>query len=120
MPRVLAILRLKPGSHEAVRALLNDGSPFDPEGIAGLERHEVFLTSDEVVFLFLSQGGPDVLASLLASPDLWDALGPWREYIEAAPRLADEAFSWVRAEEDADVFYLGTPGPGDSDGGDIF
>ena len=120
MPRVLAILRLKPGSREAVRALLTDGSPFDANKIEGLERHEVFLTSEEVVFLFQSQGGPDVLASLLTPPDLWEALGPWREYIEAAPRIAEEVFSWVHAEEGADVFYLDTPGPGDSEGGDIF
>jgi hypothetical protein len=31
-------------AHEAVRALLDAGPPFDPEQATGLVRHEVFLT----------------------------------------------------------------------------
>jgi hypothetical protein len=31
--------------------LLESGPPFDPEQITGLDRHEVFLTSKEAVFV---------------------------------------------------------------------
>jgi hypothetical protein len=107
-------LTIKPGSHDAVRALLEAGPPFDAETIDGLVRHEVFLTASEVVFLFESTLGREALAKLLSEAEAW------REHVDGPPRIADNVFSWSRPEQPEDVFYLPTPGPGDSDGGDIF
>lgn len=44
----------------------------------------------------------------------------WGQYIAGAPRMAEEAFSWGRPAPDEDLFYVSTPGPGYSEGGDIF
>jgi hypothetical protein len=93
---------------------------LDPTAIKGLDRHEVFLTSDEAVFVFESELGADALAPLLSDPKLWEAVAAWSEYVAGPPRIAEEAFSWSRSEQAENVSFLPTPGPGDSDGGDIY
>src|SRR4029079_12385022 len=55
--RTVVIIPIREEAHDAVRALLDAGPPFDPSALPGLERHEVFLTLDEVVFLFDSSFG---------------------------------------------------------------
>jgi hypothetical protein len=118
--RIVVVLPLQPDAHASVSALLKQGPPFDPASIEGLDRHEVFLTASEAVFVFESGLGGDALAPLLADPKLWERVSAWGQYVAGVPRIAEEAFSWSRAKLDDDVFYLPTPGPGDSDGGDIY
>jgi hypothetical protein len=118
--RIVVVLPLKPDAHAPVRALLKQGPPFDPASIDGLERHEVYLAADEAVFVFESALGADGLAPLLADPKLWEHASAWGEHVAGAPRIAEEAFSWSRPRLEEDVFYLPTPGPGDSEGGDIY
>src|SRR5580765_1332727 len=56
-PRRLAVvLPLREDDGEAVRALLAAGPPFDPEAL-GLDRHQVFLTASEAIFVFESTVG---------------------------------------------------------------
>jgi hypothetical protein len=118
--RMTVILPIKPEAHDAVRALLEGGPPFDPKQMDGLDRHEVFLTQQEAIFLFDSQLGADALATLVAEPDLWQAAAAWREHIAGPPRIAEDVYSWARRHEQDELSSLPTPGPGDSDGGDIF
>lgn len=116
--RVALIVPLKPGSRDAVRGLLEAGPPFDPTELPGLDRHEVFLTTEEAVFLFESSLGVEALTPLLAEPDLWAAVGRWQDHLAGLPRIAEAAYSWTRREPANDLSYLRTPGPGDSEGGD--
>ncbi len=118
--RVVVIVPLKPDAHASVSRLLKQGPPFDPGAIEALDRHDVFLTSDEAVLIFESHLGSDALAPLLSDPKLWEAVSAWGEHVAGAPRIAEEAFSWSRSESLDDVSFLPTPGPGDSDGGDIY
>ena len=118
--RIVVVVPLKPDAHEAVSALLKQGPPFDPASIEELDRHEVYLTADEAVFVFESALGADALAPLIADPKLWEQASAWGQYVAGAPRIAEEAFAWGRAEWDEDLFYLPTPGPGYSEGGDIY
>ena len=118
--RIVVVLPLKPDAHASVSELLKQGPPFDPASIEGLDRHEVFLTASEAVFAFESELGADALAPLLADPKLWERMSAWGRHVAGAPRIAEEAFSWGRAKPDDDLFYLPTPGPGDSEGGDIY
>jgi hypothetical protein len=96
--RTALVVPLKQGAHPAVRALLAEGPPFDPEQMTGLDRHEVFLTSQEAVFLFESQLGVEALEPLLAEPELWRAAAAWRDHLAGPPRLAEDVFSWTRAD----------------------
>jgi hypothetical protein len=118
--RIVVVLPLKPDAHASVSALLKQGPPFEPASIEGLERHEVYLTGDEAVFVFESALGADALAALLAGPKLWERVSAWGQHVAGAPRIAAEAFCWSRPQPDEDVFYLPTPGPGYSEGGDIY
>jgi hypothetical protein len=118
--RVVVIVPLKPDAHASVSQLLKHGPPFDPAAIEALDRHDVFLTSDEAVFVFESRLGSDALGPLLSNPKLWEAVSAWGEHVAGPPRIAEEAFAWSRSESADDVSFLPTPGPGDSDGGDIY
>lgn len=117
--RLAIIVPLKQGAREEVRSLLEAGPPFDPNAVQGLDRHEVFLTSNEVVFLFESGLARDALAEL-SRLEIWQAGSAWYEHLEGPPRIAENVYSWSRVEAEGDAFYLPTPGPGDSDGGDIY
>ena len=112
------MLPLKHGARDELRRLLDAEPPFDPEAIQGLDRHEVFLTPNEALFLF--ESGTDTLTALLAQPEIWKAAAAWHEHIGGPPQVAEDIFSWSRVEDEADVHSLPTPGPGDSDGGDIY
>jgi hypothetical protein len=117
---LVIVLPIKPGVQAEVRALLDVGPPFDPDSIEGLKRHEVFLTAGEAVFFFESSLGKEALGNLLSQPDIWQAAAAWHQYVAGPPRIAENVFSWSWQEDPADLSYLPTPGPGDSDGGDIF
>lgn len=95
--RTAFILPLKDGSHDAARALLDGGPPFDPEE-TDLDRHEVFLTAGEVIFIFESRIGADALEPLLSNPELWQSAASWREHLAGPPRIAEDVYSWTRPE----------------------
>ena len=118
LSRVLIVLPLKPGSRERVRTLLHGGPPFDPDA-AGLERHHVFLTEQEAVFVF--EGAmPDAVEHLVADPSVLSAAPEWAELASGPPRIAEDVYDWIRSEAHENVVYTPTPGPGDSDGGDLY
>jgi hypothetical protein len=120
-PRGIAlVVPLKPGSGEAVRALLAQGPPFDPEQLPELEHHQVFVSDAQVIFAFQSSGTVDAFAARLVDPDLLQAALAWREHIAGPPQIAEGVYSWTRTGQPEDVSFLATPGPGDSDGGDIY
>ena len=98
--------------------MLRHGPPFDP-GEAGLERHQAFVTEAEVVFLFEADLR-DAVALLAEDAGLWKAVEGWMELVAGPPRLAEGAFSWVRPHPSEMTFFDPTPGPGDSDGGDVY
>jgi hypothetical protein len=93
--RLAIILPLVDGARDAVRALLAEGPPFDPE-LLGLDRHQVFLTSTEAVFVFESELGASALEPLLQDPDLWKSAAAWHGHLAGPPRIAESVFSWTR------------------------
>ena len=116
--RAVLVLPLAEGAQGRVAELLRGGPPFDPDEV-GLGRHQVFLTECEAVFLFEADA-PDAADRLLTSSRLWAAAAAWKDLVAGPPRLADNAFSWVRPREDDELSFEGTPGPGYSEGGDVF
>src|SRR5262245_10092440 len=116
--RALLVLPLVEGAQERATELLRHGPPFDPDEI-GLGRHQVFVTESEAVFLFEAEE-PGAADRLLSTSLLWSAAAAWKDVVAGPPRLADNAFSWVRARDDDQLSFEGTPGPGYSEGGDVF
>ena len=118
MSRAVVVLPLRQGASKEAAKLLHGGPPFDPEEV-GLNRHHVFLTDQEAVFVFEADAR-DAAEKLIGEGGFWSAASAWKELVAGPPRLAEDAYSWVRSQVPDDVSFEPTPGPGDSDGGDLF
>ena len=95
LERVIVIAKLKEGVLDQARALIAEGPPFDPRAI-GLERKEVLLTSDAVVFLFEGREIRELVQRLIQEPGLWEAAVDWDACLTGRPQLADIAYSWEK------------------------
>jgi hypothetical protein len=116
--RMVVVVPVKESAREQVRALVAKGPPFDlPD--SGLDAHHVFLTEREAIFVFEAADSSG-LEGLAANVDVWAAAEAWREYVAGAPRLAEDAYSRTRSDIPEGVSFAATPGPGDSDGGDVY
>jgi hypothetical protein len=109
---IALVLPLKPGARARAEQLLAQGPPFDP-GAVGLDRYQVLLTDEEAIFVL------DVPAHGVESP-VWAVGGAWDDVIAGPPRRAETAYAWERIERANDISSAPTPGPGDSEGGDVF
>jgi hypothetical protein len=118
MSRAVVVLPLREGASERAAELLRGGPPFDPDEV-GLERHHVFLTEQEAVFVFEADSR-DAAEKLIGEGRFWSAASAWKDLVAGPPRVAEDAYSWVRPHVPDDVSFAPTPGPGDSDGGDLF
>jgi hypothetical protein len=97
---LVVVLPIKPGARDRARALLGRGPGFDGSV-------EAFVTEDEVVF------------HLRASADIERLEADWAELAAGPPRRAEGPYWWVQPHPTDEAFSTPTPGPGDSDGGDI-
>jgi hypothetical protein len=100
--RLIIVARLKDGTHQEAELLLAQGPPFEP-GALRFDRHGVYLSATEVVFLF---EGPEVewiLNELVDDAELETAFGPWRELVDGLPRIAHERYFWSHGHEKAAI-----------------
>jgi hypothetical protein len=89
---LMLIVPLKPDAKPKAEALLAEGPPFDPAGL-GLESHEVFLSDEEAVFVFV--GVPAALLSTAAANDeIWTAGEAWLPLVGGPIRYAERAYAW--------------------------
>jgi hypothetical protein len=96
--RSTIVVPIRPEKTDSVRELIAQGPPFDPAATT-LERHEVYLTDREVIFVF---EGPDVQTlarELVRSAAAWRAAAAWRDCIAGRPVTAERAYSWTRGGE---------------------
>jgi hypothetical protein len=103
--RTAVVIPLREGSFEAVQSLLEAGPPFDPDRI-GLDRHQVFLTSAEAIFVFESRLGEHALEPLLEQPGLWQSAAAWHDHVAGPPRIAEDVYSWTRPDTETDRSLL--------------
>ena len=99
MSRLAVIAPIKWGSYRAAKDLIEKGPPFDP-GLTPLDRHEVFLTDTEVVFVFEGPGVSESLESLLDDISVWQEADTWRAHLAGRPRLAEALYHWERRQKD--------------------
>jgi hypothetical protein len=118
MSRAVVVLPLREGASERAAQLLRGGPPFGPEAV-GLDRHHVFLTDEEAVFVFEADD-LQAVERLIGDETFWKAATAWKELVAGPPRIAENGYSWVRPRVSEHISYEPTPGPGDSDGGDLF
>jgi hypothetical protein len=116
--RVAVVVPLRKGKRDKAQRLLDQGPPFDPERV-GLESHEVFLTDQEAIFVFNAATGFNP-QKLLADSRVWASAAAWHDVIAGPPRIAKTFYAWANVTGSGDLFFDATPGPGDSEGGDIY
>jgi hypothetical protein len=100
--RLAIVARLKTGAQDEASKLIAEGPPFEL-GETELERHSVYLSRTEVVFLF---EGPDVEWLVTGMTDgsptdpfhwtLQAAFDRWRPLVEGQPQVAWEQYFWAR------------------------
>jgi hypothetical protein len=96
--RAAIVVPIRPEKADRVRELLAQGPPFDPASTS-LERHEVYLTEREVIFVFEGPGVQTLARELVKSPAAWRAASAWRECISGRPVAAEPAYSWARGRD---------------------
>ena len=118
MTRIAMIVPLVEGTGERARALFGSDPPLDPAALA-IEKQEVFVTDSEIAFLFeTSDRG---ILERMAGPTSWVAEPEWREIVAGKPHVAEVGYSWSRPDtETTGLAFKPTPGPGYSEGGDVF
>jgi hypothetical protein len=119
MSRLVVVAPLKDGAYEKARSLLAGGPPFELERTE-FDRHEVLLTQRELVLVFESKQSAATRRLPGEDPSLWRVAATWEKLMAESPRKAESVFTWARLESFEDVFFEATPGPGDSEGGDVF
>jgi hypothetical protein len=119
MTHLVVVAPLKPGTADRVRELLVQGPPFDLEETA-FQRHTVHLTDREAIFIFDAGEQAAQLQLSGEDPEIWKVAAAWQEVFAERPRIALTLFSWERSEDAVGVSFEPTPGPGDSDGGDLY
>lgn len=116
--RAVVVLPLVEGAIDRAAELLRKGPPFDPDEV-GLGRHQVFLTENEAIFLFEAESA-EAADHLLSGSSLWAAAAAWKDLVAGPPRLAEDMYSWARNRTADYISFEPTPGPGDSEGGDLY
>ncbi len=92
--RAAIVLPLRAGARSKAEALLAGGPPFDPADF-GLAHHEVYLTDNEIVFVF--EGEPGVFVEQLAADEtVAKAAEAWQPLVEGPIRFGDQAYAWPR------------------------
>ena len=77
------------------------------------------MTDAEAVFLFEADLR-EAVERLADDATLWEAAEGWTELVAGPPRLAEGAYSWERPHPPDTISFEPTPGPGDSEGGDVY
>jgi hypothetical protein len=98
---LIVVVPLKAGAQDRACALLRRGPPS--EGTI-----QAFVTEEEVIFL------------LEAGADVERLNDVWAELSAAPPRVSESVYTWPRPHSTDDPFFTPTPGPGDSEGGDVY
>jgi hypothetical protein len=94
--RLVVVVPLREGAQDEARRLLSEGPPLDLEATQ-YDRHEVFLTPSEVVFVFEAPGEvPPTLSVRAGDITLWRAAKAWQGIMADRPRIAETVFAWER------------------------
>ena len=95
MQRIAVIAKLKPETEERATELIEGGPPFDPDKL-GFDSHTVYLSGNQVVFVFEGGRLDHLLHAVVRDPANLSTFGQWEPLIDGFPSVAREAYSWQR------------------------
>jgi len=82
-----------PGSRERAAEIIAGGAPYGL-GLAGFERHSVFLADEVVVFVFEGAQIEGLVRDLVNDPARSAEFAVWAPLLQGTPMLAREEFHW--------------------------
>lgn len=95
MSSIAVVAPIRYGSYAEARRLIDQGPPFDPERTP-LDRHQIFLTGNEAVFVFEGANARAAVEELVGELSVWKAAIAWRRCLAGRPRIADDVYVWRR------------------------
>ena len=119
MSELIFVVPLKENAREDALRLLRERLPFDLDATE-LTRQRVYATTREIIFILETAEASATRRLRAGDPSLWKVAGEWQKLMAGPPRIARPVYSWERSNDDEGVSYEPTPGPGDSEGGDIY
>ena len=98
---LVVILPIEPGEQERAHARLTAEPPGEGATAA-------YVTEHEVVFVLGTDADVDRIVTA------------WADLAAGPPRIAEGVYSWLLPQLTDEAFFTPTPGPGDSEGGDVY
>lgn len=97
MDRFVLVARLKPGGRRRAEKLLAEHSALGGAELAtAVDRHAIFLSEGEVVFLFDGDGSHDSVRAIFNDPARSTLLSHWLPLFDGPLHQAEEAYLWER------------------------
>jgi len=97
MDRFVLAARLKPDAHERAEALLAEHSAFGAEELeSAFDRHAIFLSETEVIFLFEGEGADEAVRAVFNDPARSTLISHWLPLFDGPLHRAREAYLWER------------------------
>lgn len=96
MDRFVLAARLRPGGRQRAEALLAEHSAFGAEELEAFDRHAIFVSEAEVIFLFEGQGANEAVRALFNDPVQSALIGHWLPLFDGPLHRASEAYFWER------------------------
>lgn len=94
--RMVVRVPIDPKHVEHVRELIRRGPPFDENGVPGLERHEVYVTGADVIFVFEGADPGFAVERVMRDARVWSALESWDEYVAGRASVIEPEYAWSR------------------------
>jgi hypothetical protein len=97
MDRFVLLARLKPDGRQRAEELLAEHSALGETELAtALDRHAIFLSETEVVFLFEGEGSHDSVRAVFNDPAQSALISHWLPLFDGPLHQAEEAYLWER------------------------
>ena len=97
MDRFVLVARLKPDARRQAQALLAEHWALGMEELeTHLDRHTIFLTETEVIFLFEGNGAHEAVRALFNDPVRSTPMSHWLPLLDGPLHQAPEEYVWER------------------------
>jgi hypothetical protein len=96
LTRVVVRVPVDPDHIERARELVRRGPPYDLNAVPGLERHEVYVTDHDVLFVFEGADPGLAVERVMRDARVWGALEDWDDHVIGRPSVVEPDYTWSR------------------------
>jgi hypothetical protein len=98
--RFVLAARLKPDGRKRAETLLAEHSAFGAEELeAAFDRHAIFLSDTEAIFLFEGEGAHEAVRALFNDPARSTLVSRWYPLFDGPLHRVSEAYFWKRGAD---------------------